>query len=362
MSAASSATVTFADVVSAASLISSHVHRTPALTCASLSALASRAAGVPVELVLKCELFQKTGSFKFRGATNAVRSLSPRAAARGVVTHSSGNHAAALALAASARGVPAFIVMPSDAPALKVTATRGYGATVETCAPGAAARSAAAAVIADRTGAAFVHPSEDARVIAGQGTLALELFEQAADAFGAPAADGAPPLDYLVVPVGGGGLISGCALAARGVDARIRVLGAEPSGVGGGSADASRSFRGGALSTHADGPPLETAADGLRTSLGERTWPLIRDNVDDVLPVSEAQIGAALRAVYERAKLAIETSAAVGIAAVLGADFAEDVRRAGCSAMGRPLRVGVVLCGGNADIDDIAKIMGARNA
>jgi threonine dehydratase len=339
--------VTFSDVTSAASRITGLVHVTPALTCRSLSSLASASIGRDVELVFKCELFQRSGSFKMRGACNAVAQAPPGVP---VCTHSSGNHAQALALAARQAGRAAHIVMPSNAPSSKRAATEGYGASVTTCAPTQAAREAAAAAVCAATGAEFVHPSEDPRVIAGQGTLALEVLSQASGALGA-APPGAPPLDALVVPVGGGGMLGGCCVAACGVDARVVVLGAEPAG----AADAARSVKAGALQGHAPGGPA-TIADGLRTTLGPNTWPLVRDLCGGIVEVEEGEIRAALRLVYERAKLAIEPSAAVGVAAVLNPAFGEALRAAWVrigvvEPVGRPLRVGVVLCGGNSDLD-----------
>ena len=335
---------THEDVLAARARIAAHVHATPLLTCSAISALASAAAARPLELLLKCELFQRSGSFKMRGAANAVMSLSPAESARGVCTHSSGNHAQALALAASLRaGCPAFIVMPSNAPAVKKAATAGYGASVIECEPTQAAREAAAAAAAARTGAAFVHPSEDPRVIAGQGTLALELLEQAR------------ALDAVIVPVGGGGLISGVALALRG--SGVLVVGAEPAAAD----DAARSKAAGARQGHAGGGAAPaTVADGLKTTLGANTWPIVRDLVADIVCVSEAEIRAALRLVYARAKLAIEPSAAVGVAAALSADFGAVLRarlpEAAARAQ-RPLRVGIVLCGGNADVEVLVQCL-----
>jgi threonine dehydratase len=335
-----------ADVAAAAARVASLVHLTPVLTCASLDAAAGGR-----EVYFKCELFQRSGSFKARGACNAVALLAPEAAAKGVCTHSSGNHAQALAIAARLRGIPAHIVMPSNAPAIKRRAVEGYGATVYECAPTQAAREAEAARVAAATGAEFVHPSEDPRVMAGAGTLALELLVQVAQARGLALAPGGgsaaatlaalaalpePVLDAVIVPIGGGGMISGVATAVAGVDPRIRVIAAEPAAAD----DAFRSKAAGCIQGNA--APPATMADGLKTTLGPNTWPIVRDKVERVVCVSEAEIAAALRLVYERMKLAIEPSAAVGVAALVG----EEVR-----ALPGLARIAVVLCGGNADVD-----------
>ena len=337
--------VSQADVLAARERIVRHVHRTPVLTCSSLSALASAGAGVPLALAFKCELFQRSGSFKMRGASNAVQRLTAEECGRGVCTHSSGNHAQALALAASQRaGCPAYVVMPSNSPGIKKAATAGYGASVIECAPTQAAREAAAAEVCARTGATFVHPSEDPAVIAGQGTLALELLEQAGEALGAPPEDGCPVLDAVIVPVGGGGLISGIALALQG--SGTLVVGAEPAAAN----DAARSKATGERQGHLNGVPPTTIADGLKTTLGPNTWPIVRDLVADIVTPSEDQIRAALRHVYERAKLAIEPSAAVGVAVALSKEFGDVVRARLQAAGKRPLRVAVILCGGNCDV------------
>ena len=376
-SSSSNHVITFSDVENAHSRIAPYVHLTPTQTCSALSSSASKALGINVEITLKCEVFQKTGSFKFRGASNAVFSLTDDAAAKGVCTHSSGNHAAALAAAATARGCQATVVMPTGAPALKVTATAGYGATIVTCGPGGVARAAAAAEIVARTGATFIHPSENPLVIAGQGTVVIELLAQAAAAASVSSthtsSDGsgyllndallalqAPALDVIVVPVGGGGLLAGCAIAARGVDARVRVIGAEPLGSGGDGADAARSLASNTLFIHTDAnaPQLNTCADGLRTSLGPNTWSIIRELVPAIVSVRESTLICALRDTWERSKIMIEPSAAVGIAAMHESSF--------LTALGpelillsktRPLRIGVILCGGNVDICGIASLI-----
>ena len=301
----------------AARRIRRQVHRTPVATCETLDRTAERS------LLFKCEHLQRVGAFKFRGASNAVLQLSTEEAARGVVTHSSGNHAQALALAARLAGIPAHIVMPRGAPAVKRAAVEGYGARVIECEPTLAARESTAAAVIEETGATFVHPYDDARVIAGQGTASLELLEQAGE------------LDAVVVPVGGGGLLSGTCIALRALSPRTRIFAAEPRGAD----DAARSLAAGHLIPQTD---PRTIADGLLTSLGERTWPIIRDHVERVLTVTEEEIVAAMRLSWERAKLLIEPSAAVAVAAALGAEF---------RGLGGIERVGVLLTGGNVDLD-----------
>jgi threonine dehydratase/serine racemase len=306
-----------AAVQAASRRIRDHVHRTPVATCTTLDRLAGRA------LVLKCENLQRVGAFKFRGASNAVAALPDEVAARGVVTHSSGNHGQALALAALLRGIPAHIVMPRNAAAVKLEAVRGYGAHVVLCEPTLPARDASAAALQQRTGASLVPPFDHPDVIAGQGTVALELLDQVSD------------LDAIVAPVGGGGLVSGIALAARELAPGLRVFAAEPRGAD----DAARSKSLGQLVPQTD---PRTLADGLLTGLGELTWPVIRDLVEAVLTVSEEEIVNAMRLLFERAKIVAEPSAAVALAAVLSNEFRA---RPGLA------RVGVVLSGGNVDLD-----------
>ena len=313
----------YIDVQVARERLRASVHWTPLLTCRSIDEIAGNT------LLFKCENFQRSGSFKARGAFNAVASLGASAACAGVCTHSSGNHGAALALAALERNIPCTVVVPEGAPAAKVRAIREYGARIVSCAPTQSAREAASAAVVEATGATFVHPSESPFMIAGAGTLALELIE---------AADGR--LDAIVAPVGGGGLLSGVVLAAKGALPGIRVYGAEPAAAD----DAARSFLAKTLLGHAPGfVSTATIADGLRTSLGPNTWPIIRDAVDDVLTVSEAEIVAAMRLVYERLKVVIEPSAAVGVAVAISSAFR--------AIVGPGARVGVVLCGGNIDLD-----------
>jgi len=297
--------------------IAPYAHRTPVMTCSTLNRLSGR------ELFFKCENLQKVGAFKFRGACNAVLRLPGDVASRGVVTHSSGNHAQALALAASIRGIEAHVVMPENAPPVKRRAVKSYGAGVYPCEPTLAAREALAAQVIERTGATLIPPYDHPDIIAGQGTTGLELMEQA------------ERLDAIIAPVGGGGLISGISIAANGVDARVRIFAAEPAGAD----DAARSMNAGRLIPQTN---PNTIADGLLTSLGEWTWPIIRDHVERVITVTDEQIIAAMRLVWERMKIIIEPSAAVAVAAVLSDEFGS---LAGIS------RVGVVLSGGNVDLD-----------
>ena len=310
---------TLADVRAAADRIRGLAHRTPVLTCATLDARAGRS------LFFKCENLQKVGAFKYRGATNAVRKLSDAEAARGVVTHSSGNHAQALALAARLRGVPAYIVMPRTAPAVKRAAVEGYGGQITLCEPNLPAREAAANEIVARTGAALIPPFDHPDVIAGQGTVALELLEEV------------PDLDALIVCVGGGGLIAGCAIAGRGAKPGLRVFGAEPTGAD----DAARSKAAGQWLPQT-GP--NTIADGLLTSTGELTWPVIRDEVERVFTVTDDEIRAAMRLVWERMKLIVEPSGAVAAAVALGPAF---------RSLPGLKKVGVTFSGGNVNLDQL---------
>lgn len=312
------------DVEAAAARVRPWVHRTPVMTCAGLDELCG------ATLYFKCENLQRTGAFKARGATNAVFALDDAQAARGVATHSSGNHGAALAMAAARRGIPSWVVVPTDAPVFKRENVARYGARIVDCAPGLASRERALAEVLEHTGATLVHPYDDALVIAGQGTAALELFEQA------------PGLDLVITPVGGGGLVSGTALAAAA--AGVPVVAAEPAGAD----DAWRSFREGRRVRLEE---VHTVADGLRASIGARNWALMSRLVEDVVTVAEAEIVAAMRAVWERMKLVVEPSAAVPVAAVLSGRL---------PVAGR--RVGVVLSGGNVDLDQLPALLAAGRA
>jgi threonine dehydratase len=311
--------VDLADIQEAAQRLAGRAHCTPVMTCATLDRMAGRS------LFFKCEQLQKTGAFKFRGACNAVMRLTPETASRGVVTHSSGNHAQALSLAAALRGIPAHVVMPRNASPVKRRAVEKYGGHVIECEPTLAAREKTAAAVLAETGATMVPPYNHPDVIAGQGTVALELLEQA------------PQLDAVVVPVGGGGLMAGVAIAAKARAPQVRLFAAEPAGAD----DAARSKAAGKLIPQTD---PRTIADGLRTSLGELTWPVLRDWVERVLTVTEEEIVAAMRLSWERGKFLIEPSAAVAVAAVLGDAF---------RALQGLHRVGIVLSGGNVNLDDL---------
>ena len=304
----------FATIAAAHDRIRSYIHRTPVFRCTALNQIAD------IELFFKCENFQKAGAFKSRGACNVVFSLSAEEAARGVATHSSGNHAAALARAAQLRGIAAHIVMPSNSAAVKVAAVEGYGGRIVFCEPTLAAREETADHVIDETGATFVHPYDDERIIAGQATAAVEFLEQA------------PDLNVMVAPVGGGGLLSGTLLACQHLKPDVRVLAAEPKNAN----DAYRSWQAGQL-IPAD--HTNTIADGLRTSLGDKTFPIISELVDEILLTGEDTILRAMRLLMERMKVIVEPSAAVPLAALL-----ENPRDLSGN------KVGIILSGGNVDL------------
>ena len=295
--------------------IAPHVHRTPVLTSSSIDG------EVGARLHFKCENLQKIGAFKARGAVNAVFSLPADVAGRGVVTHSSGNHGAALAYAARRRGIPAWVVMPENAPKVKIANVAREGATIRFCAPTVAAREAACAEVQGESGATLIHPFDHAEVIAGQGTAALELLADV------------PALDAVVAPCGGGGLLAGTAIAAHGLSARLRVLGAEPAHAD----DAARSLASGRIEPL---PTATTIADGLRTTLSPRTLAALRAHVEAIGTCSEDAIVRAMRLIFERMKLVVEPSSAVPLACLLEGTLPL-----------RGARVGVLLSGGNVDLD-----------
>jgi threonine dehydratase len=307
--------VDLATVRAAHARIRPHVHRTPVLTSRSLDA------AMGATLFFKCENLQKVGAFKARGACNAVFSLDDAEARRGVITHSSGNHGAAVAWAAARRGIPAWVVMPENSAEVKKAAVQGLGAAVRYCAPTLAARDTTCAAVQAETGALLIHPFDDWRVIAGQGTAALELLEEI------------PDLDAILTPVGGGGLLSGTAIAARAIKPSIAVYGAEPAGAD----DAWRSLQSGHIVPQTD---PRTIADGLRSSLGVKTFAVLSKLVDAIGTTSEPAIVQAMRLAWEKLKLIIEPSSAVPLAALLERKL---------PVAGR--RVGIVISGGNVDLD-----------
>ncbi len=317
-------TIGWKDIVEAHERIRPLIHRTPVLTSASLNEMAG------ASLFFKCENLQKTGSFKIRGASNAIFSLSEEEAKHGVVTHSSGNHAAAVARAAAWKGVPAWIVMPKNAPAVKCRAVEAYGGKITYCEPKVSARSEAAAKIQAETGAVLIHPYDDDRIIAGQATAAKELMEEVAE------------LDAVLAPVSGGGLLSGTCLGAKGLRATVKVFGCEPERAD----DAYRSLKTGALQTLESS---DTIADGLRASLAPRTFVILKKNVDGILLVSEDEIRATMRLVWQRLKIVIEPSSAVALAPLLREGGVAGLGLAAGMAGMRP-RIGVILSGGNVEM------------
>jgi threonine dehydratase len=305
---------TIKDIRAAAERIEPYVHRTPVMTCSTLNGMCD------AEIFFKCENLQKAGVFKIRGATNAVLSLSEEAAGKGVATHSSGNHGAALALAARCREIKAYVVMPENAPDVKRSAVAGYGGEIVFCKPTLKAREEGLAALVARTGATFIHPYNDYRVISGQGTAAMELCEEV------------PDLDVVMTPVGGGGLLSGTAIAVSGVSPKTSVFAAEPEQAD----DAYRSFHAGVI-IPAEHP--DTIADGLRTSLGDLTFHVIRKYVRDIVTVSEEAIVNAMRAIWERMKIIAEPSSSVPLGALMTKRDAVPGRR-----------IGIILSGGNVDL------------
>lgn len=311
--------IDFEDIQVAAKNIQPHIHRTPVITCEALNMLADS------DLYFKCENLQKVGAFKFRGACNSVFQLPAQLAQRGVVTHSSGNHAQALALAARKRGIPAHIVMPENAPVVKRQAVEGYGANVISCAPTLDARESTADRVQADTGATFIHPYNHPHVMAGQGTAAAELLEEVAS------------LDFIISPVGGGGLISGTCTAVAGISPSTKVIAAEPVG-------ADDAFRSKSASRLILQTSPSTIADGLLTSLGDLTWPYVRDHVEEVVTVSDEEISGAMKLFWSRAKLVIEPSAATAVAVALKKHWPYENRK-------ERAKVGIILSGGNVDLD-----------
>jgi threonine dehydratase len=304
-------------ITQAHELIQNKIHRTPVFSSKSLNAI------LECKLFFKCENLQKVGAFKFRGASLAVLSIPKTDLKKGVATHSSGNHAAALALAARSRGIPAYIVMPRTAPQIKKLAVQGYGAKIIFCEPTLEARQEALDKIVAKTGAAFVHPYDNYTIIAGQATCAKEIFEELGG------------LDYLVSPVGGGGLLSGTCLSAKYFSPGTKVIGAEPQNAD----DAFRSIREGSIQPSVN---PDTICDGLLTQLSQKTFPIIKNNVSEIITVEEETIIAAMRMIWERMKIIVEPSSAVTLAVIL-----ENKKK----FLGK--RIGIILSGGNVDLDKL---------
>ena len=306
---------TLKDIRAAHKRITPFIHRTPVLTCRAIDDM------LGATLFFKCENLQKVGAFKIRGACNAVYSLDDRESENGVAAHSSGNHGAALALAAQWRGIRAYVVMPENSSAVKLKAVAGYGAEIILCKPTPKDREDDLKRVIQSTGAALIHPYNDYRVICGQGTAALELCEDI------------PDLDIVMTPVGGGGLLSGTAIAVKGLSPRTQVMAGEPERAD----DACQSLKAGRI-IPVKNP--DTIADGLRTSLGDLTFPIIEEHVQDIITVSEEGIIAAMRLIWERMKIVVEPSASVPLGAIMGrpGDFTGK-------------RIGIILSGGNVDLD-----------
>ncbi|NKJ35682.1 beta-hydroxyaspartate dehydratase BhcB [Rhizobium sp. SG570] len=308
---------TLADMTAAEERIRPYIHRTPVLTSSFINSLAG------AELFFKCENFQKAGAFKARGASNAVFGLSDEQAARGVATHSSGNHGTCLSYAAGRRGIPCTVVMPRTAPQAKKDAVRGYGGKVVECEPSTSSREAVFAEVVAETGAEFVHPYNDPRVIAGQATCSKELIEQV---------DG---LDVVIAPIGGGGMVSGTCLTLSNLASRIKIYAAEPEQAD----DAYRSFKAGHII--ADDAP-NTVADGLKVPLKELTWHFVRNHVTDILTASEEDIVDAMKLIWKRMKIVMEPSSAVPLATILKNTHVFAGKR-----------VGIIITGGNVDLDKL---------
>lgn len=311
---------TKSDIEQAHERIKAYIHRTPVLTSNSLDELAG------CQLFFKCENFQKVGAFKARGAMNAVLSLSREERAKGVATHSSGNHAQALARAAKIMGIKAYIVMPRTAPEIKKKGVKGYGGEIFECEPTLASRESTLAEVIKKTGAVEIHPFNNYDVIAGQATAAKELIEEI------------PGLDFVIAPVGGGGLLSGTALAAKYFSPTIKIIAGEPEQAN----DAWRSLQSGQIEPAS---PPTSVADGLLTSLGDKTFPIIRENVRAIITISDKEIISAMRWIWERLKITIEPSCAVPFAAVLKERTSFTNKK-----------VGIILSGGNVDLNKIAKL------
>lgn len=308
---------TLADIKKAHEVIKPYARFTPVLRSEHVNSRTK------ADVYFKCENFQKVGAFKFRGACNAVLTLNDDEAKKGVSTHSSGNHAQALALAARIKGIQAYVVMPENAPKVKVEAVRGYGAEITFCESTLESRESTLLQVVERTGSTIIHPYNDSRIIAGQGTSALEFLETN------------PNLDFMLTPVGGGGLISGTAISTKSINPEIKVIGTEPEQAD----DAYKSFKAGKL---IPAYQTNTIADGLRTSLGVLPFSIIKEKVDDIVTVSEESTIKAMRFIWERMNIIIEPSCAVPVAAI----FENKI-----DVIGK--KVGIIITGGNVDFDNL---------
>jgi len=307
----------FNNVLDAKLRIEPYIHHTPVLTSSALNEITGN------ELYFKCENFQRAGAFKFRGASNSVFALDETEAKRGVATHSSGNHAQALALAAKIRGIPAFVVMPENSKKVKVEAVRGYGSEIIFCKPTLSSREETLEKVVQETNAIFIHPYNNPQVIAGQGTAALELINQT------------PDLDYIIAPVGGGGLLSGTLLTVNSVSGNTKVIGAEPEGAD----DAKRSLQRGEIVPSVN---PNTIADGLLTSLGSITFEIIKKFIYDIITVSDEAIIKAMRLIWERMKIVVEPSSAITLGLLLENKIELKNKK-----------IGLILSGGNVDLDHL---------
>ena len=312
------ASIRFSDVIDASKRLDSVVLRTPVVNSPEIDEMAGR------RVFMKCENLQHVGAFKFRGATNAVKMLGDDAEP-GICTHSSGNHGQAVALAAKQRGVPAFIVMPKNAPKVKVTGVRSHGAEVILCEPNLEARVSTANSVLERTGAAFIHPFDNPNVIAGQGTAAKEMIEECGS------------LDAVLSPIGGGGLMSGTCISTRHLLPNALIFGTEPEGAD----DAARSLESGEYVPQT-GP--DTICDGLLTSMGEITWPIIKSHVEDIIRVSDDEVLDAMTLIHQSFGMIVEPSGAISLAAVMKEEFRAK------KGLGS---IGIILCGGNVDPENL---------
>lgn len=313
--------ISIEDIRSAASRIGPYAHRTPVLTCETIDQR------VGMRIYFKCENLQKAGAFKFRGAINAIAQLTDDEKARGVVTHSSGNHAGALAKAAQIFGISAYVVMPSNSTEIKKAAVRGYGGKITECEPTLEARLSGAAKVQAQTDAVLIPPFDHPHIIAGQGTCALELIQQV------------PTLDAIIAPVGGGGLMSGTCIAVKSLNPEMLILGGEPEG-------ANDAYQSKTANKFIPQTSPNTISDGLRTSLGDLTWPYIQQQVDEIITVNDEETVDAMRLFWERAKIIIEPSSAVPLAAILK-------RFSSLGENEKPKSIGLIISGGNVDLANL---------